>query len=156
MRIFARHGRAPGAPDLAGERARLQAVLRAIVAEAVIWQDEAEAVLAEIRDRQPLAEVAPRGGPLISRFVALACRLPESSDPEIRRHTTILRMVFDHHALMLKSSMEMLAFDWRSERIVEQIEKIDGLGAPASWLEAVRDELREHDDAHACDRTPPT
>jgi hypothetical protein len=156
MRIFARHGRAPGAPDLAGERARLQAVLRAIVAEAVIWQDEAEAVLAEIRDRQPLAEVAPRGGPLISRFVALACRLPESSDPEIRRHTTVLRMVFDHHALMLKSSMEMLAFDWRSERIVEQIEKIDGLGAPASWLEAVRDELREHDDAHACDRTPPT
>ncbi len=156
MRIFARHGRAPGAPDLAGERARLQAVLRAIVAEAVIWQDEAEAVLAEIRDRQPLAEVAPRGGPLISRFVALACRLPESSDPEIRRHTTVLRMVFDHHALMLKSSMEMLAFDWRSERIVEQIEKIDGLGAPASWLEAVRDELREHDDAHACDHTPPT
>jgi hypothetical protein len=156
MRIFARHGRAPGAPDLAGERARLQAVLRAIVAEAVIWQDEAEAVLAEIRDRQPLAEVAPRGGPLISRFVALACRLPESSDPEIRRHTTVLRMVFDHHALMLKSSMEMLAFDWRSERIVEQIEKIDGLGAPASWLEAVRDELREHDDAHGCDHTPPT
>jgi hypothetical protein len=156
MRIFARHGRAPGAPDLAGERARLQAVLRAIVAEAVIWQDEAEAVLAEIRDRRPLADVAPRGGPLISRFVALACRLPESSDPEIRRHTTVLRMVFDHHALMLKSSMEMLAFDWRSERIVEQIEKLDGLGAPATWLEAVRAELREHDDAPACDPTPPT
>jgi|SRR5215210_660929 len=156
MRIFARHGRVPGAPDLAGERVRLQAVLRAIVAEAVIWQDEAEAVLAEIRDRQPLADVAPRGGPLISRFVALACRLPESSDPDIRRHTTVLRTVFDHHALMLKSSMEMLAFDWRSDRIVEQIEKIDGLGAPATWLEAVREELREHDDAHACDPTPPT
>jgi hypothetical protein len=156
MRIFARHGRAPSAPDLAGERVRLQAVLRAIVAEAVIWQDEAEAVLADIRDREPLAEVAPRGGPLISRFVALACRLPESSDPEITRHTSVLRMVFDHHALMLKSSMEMLAFDWRSERIVEQIEKIDGLGAPATWLEAVREELREHDDAHTCDPTPPT
>jgi hypothetical protein len=155
MRIFARHGRAPSAPDIAGERARERALLRAIVAEAVIWQDEAEAVLADIRDRQPLADVAPRGGPLISRFVALACRLPDSSDPDIRRHTTVLRMVFDHHALMLKSSMEMLAFDWRSERIVEQIEKIDGLGAPATWLEAVREELREHDDAQACDPTPP-
>jgi hypothetical protein len=156
MRIFARHDRPSSAPDLAGERARLQAVLRAIVAEAVIWQDEAEAVLAEIRDRRPLGDVAPRGGPLISRFVALACRLPESSDPEIRRHTSVLRMVFDHHALMLKSSMEMLAFDWRSEKIVEQIEKIDGLGAPATWLEAVREELRQPDDAPACDPTPRT
>jgi hypothetical protein len=156
MRIFARHSRPRSAPDPAAERARTQALLRAIVAEAVIWQDEAEAVLADIRDRQPLADVAPRGGPLISRFVALACRLPASSDPEIRRHTSVLQMVFDHHALMLKSSMEMLAFDWRSERIVEQIEKIDGLGAPATWLEAVREELRERDDAAACDPTPPT
>ena len=156
MRIFARHSRVPSTPDPADERARLQALLRAIVAEAVIWQDAAEEVLVDIRDRRPLAEVAPRGGPLISRFVALGCRLPASSDPEIRRHTSVLRMVFDHHALMLKSSMEMLAFDWRSERIVEQIEKIDGLGAPATWLEAIREELREHDDAPACDPTPPT
>ena len=31
----------------------------------------------------------------------------------------------------------MLAVDWRSERIVEQLERIDGLGSPALRLEAI-------------------
>jgi hypothetical protein len=37
--------------------------------------------------------------------------------------------------------MQMLAVDWRSERIVEQLERIDGLGSPALRLEALRAEL---------------
>lgn len=115
--------------------------LRAIVAEAVIWQDAAEEVLAGISRREPLAELAPRGGPLIRRFCALRARLPESGDPEIRRITGVLGPVFDHHALMLSSSLDMLAVDWRSERIRDELERIDGLGAPAARLENVRAEL---------------
>jgi hypothetical protein len=57
--------------------------------------------------------------------------------------------VFDHHALMLSSSMEMLAFDWRSQAIVDQIEKIDGLGPPAVWLEEIRREVVRRTDALA-------
>ena len=95
--------------------------LRAIVAEAVIWQDAAEDVLAAISRREPLAELAPRGGPLIRRFCALRARLPESADPEIRRITDVLGPVFDHHALMLSSSLDMLAVDWRSERIRRRV-----------------------------------
>jgi hypothetical protein len=130
-------------PDDAEQRraaARTQAwrELRAIVAEAVIWQDAAEDVLAAISRREPLRELAPRGGPLIRRFCELGDRLPESDDPELRRITSVLRPVFDHHALMLSSSLDMLAVDWRSERIRAELERIDGLGAPAQRLEGVR------------------
>ena len=115
--------------------------LRLIVAEAVIWQDAAEELLAAISRREPLAELAPRGGPLIRRFCDLRARLPESGDPEVRRITGVLGPVFDHHALMLSSSLDMLAVDWRSERIRAELERIDGLGAPAARLEGVRAEL---------------
>jgi hypothetical protein len=115
--------------------------LRAIVAEAVIWQDEANEVLAAISRREPLAELAPRGGPLVRRFCELRDRLPESDDPELRRITDVLGPVLDHHALMLSSSLDMLAVDWRSPRIVEELEKIEGLGAPGERLESIRAEL---------------
>jgi hypothetical protein len=115
--------------------------LRAIVAEAVIWQDAAEELLAAISRREPLSELAPRGGPLIRRFCRLRARLPESDDPELRRITDVLGPVFDHHALMLSSSLDMLAVEWRSERLVEELERITGLGRPAARLEGIRAEL---------------
>jgi hypothetical protein len=115
--------------------------LRAIVAEAVIWQDAAEELLAAISRREPLAELAPRGGPLIRRFCELRARLPESGDPELRRITDVLGPVLHHHAMMLSTSLDMLAVDWRSERLVEELERIEGLGAPAARLEGIRAEL---------------
>ena len=133
--------------DAGGDRARFRAqayeTLAAIMDEAVIVQDFAEDLLVEIRNRGPLADLAPRGGRLASRFVELRGRLPELGDPEVDRYTNLLRMVFDHHALMLSSSLDLLTVDWRSDRMVEQIERIDGLGRPAEWLDATRLELRE-------------
>jgi hypothetical protein len=115
--------------------------LRKIVDEAVIWQDKAEELLVDISHREPLAELAPRGGPLIRRFCDLRMRLPVSNDPDIRRIVDVLGPVLDHHALMLSSSLDMLAVDWRSERIVEELERITGLGAPAERLDRIREEL---------------
>ena len=115
--------------------------LHEIVAEAVIWQDKAEELLVDISHREPLAELAPRGGPLIRHFCELRRRLPVSNDPGIRRITDVLGPVLDHHALMLSSSLDMLAVDWRSERIVEELERIAGLGAPAQRLDRIREEL---------------
>jgi hypothetical protein len=130
------------ADDVAAERReRAWRELRSIVAEAVIWQDAANEVLAAISRREPLAELAPRGGPLIRRFCELKARLPESGDADVRRITEVLGPVFDHHALMLSSSLDMLAVDWRSERLVEELERITGLGAPAQRLEEIRAEL---------------
>src|ERR1700742_1589377 len=93
--------------------------MRAIVAEAVIWQDAAEALLADVRARLPLAELAPRGGPLVSRFIALESVLPVSDDPEVIRRTTELRGLLSHHAHMITTSLDLLATGYRSERIVE-------------------------------------
>lgn len=127
--------------DAQERRERELGMLRAIAAEGVIRQDEAEALLEEIRERRPLAELAPRGGRLASRFVSLRGALPQSADPQVERYAGVLRMVFDHHALMISSSLDLLAVDWRSERMAEQLDRLDGLGAPARWLEAVRAEL---------------
>src|SRR3954470_15039113 len=55
--------------------------LRRIAAEAVVLQDEAEAVLAGIREREPLGVMAPRGGPLATRFFALRRQVPRPLDP---------------------------------------------------------------------------
>jgi hypothetical protein len=131
-----------GAPaERAAARERAFRELRAIVAEAVIWQDKANEVLAAISRREPLAEVAPRGGPLVRRFCELRDRLPVSDDFELRRFTDVLGPVFDHHALMLSYSLDMLAVDWRSDRVVEELERITGLGAPAKRLDDIYSEL---------------
>ncbi len=129
------------AEDDHGARARELALMRRIAAEAVILQDDAEALLRDVRAREPLAELAPRGGRLTSRFLALAAALPRSSDPCVREHAQRLHEVLDHHALMLSSSLDLLAVCWRSERLEDEVDRINGLGRPARWLEDIRFEL---------------
>ena len=125
-------------PVLAEIRAGELALLRRIAAEAVILQDEAEALLRDVRAREPLALLAPRGGRLASRFVGLAQALPVSDDPAVQRYGARLREVLDHHALMMSASLELLAVAWRSERLEDEIDRIAGLGRPAAWLEDIR------------------
>jgi hypothetical protein len=137
--VFDEDGRA--GERLAEARATAWRELREIVAEAVIRQDQANELLLAISRREPLAELAPRGGPLIRRFFALRARLPECEDPDLRRITGVLGPVFHHHAMMLSSALDMLAVDWRSERLVAQLERIEGLGTPARRLEEIRAEL---------------
>ena len=138
-------------PALAEIRGGELALLRRIAAEAVILQDEAEELLREVRAREPLALLAPRGGRLASRFVALAQALPVSDDPAVQRYGERLREVLDHHALMMSASLELLAVAWRSERLEDEIDRIAGLGRPAVWLEDIRAALllEPESDTHA-------
>jgi hypothetical protein len=122
-------------------RARAWKALRRIVAEALILQDAAEERLIELRDERNLAEVAPPIGDLVGRLVALREALPSCGDPAMDRHTDALRTILDHHVLMLDSSLALLAAEWRSERLGEQLDRIDGLGPPARRLERVRAEI---------------
>jgi hypothetical protein len=119
-----------------------RARLRRIVAEAVLLQDKAVELLAEIRDRRPLAVLAPRGGPIATRFFELRRELPPPADLDMARQCTIVSVVLDHHGTLIVTALQMLSVDWRSEAIVEQLERLDGLGAPALRLDAVYDELR--------------
>ena len=59
-----------------GGSGRTQADRRAqllrVVAEGLVLEDRAEDLLMDIRDREPLAEMARLGGPLARRFLQLA------------------------------------------------------------------------------------
>jgi len=128
-----------GAPPAA--RVDPRARLLRVVAEAVLLQDKAEELLADIRAREPLAELAPRGGPLAARFFELRRSLPAPVGREMARQCATVGVVLDHHGMLIVSALDMLAVDWRSQAIVEQLERLDGLGAPAERLDAVYAEL---------------
>jgi hypothetical protein len=130
-----------GAAHHEAARAAAWSALRRIVAEALILQDAAEERLIELRDERDLGAVAPPCGDLIGRFVALREALPSCGDAAMDGHTATLRTILDHHVLMLDSALALLAAEWRSERLGEQLDRIDGLGAPARRLEIVRAEI---------------
>jgi len=114
--------------------------LRRIVDEAVLLQGLAEDILEGVRTRRSLAELAPPGGALVSRFVALRGAVPDPGDVRLRELAGTLRETLDHHALMLSCSLDLLG-DLRPERVSEQIDRIDGFGAPARRLCALQDQL---------------
>jgi hypothetical protein len=123
------------------DRAAAWRALRRIAAEAVILQDDADELLLEIRDRCGLAEVARPCGRLMGRFLALREALPACPDTTIQRHCAAMRSILDHHVLLLNGARAMLAAEGRSERLSAQLDRIEGLGAPAARMEAVRREL---------------
>jgi hypothetical protein len=127
------HGGTPSDP---------RAAMRRVAAEAVILQDEAEAVIRGARAREGLGFLAPRGGPLVRRFFGLRDLLPppcdDPADEERRRQ---LDAILHHHALAVWVALDLLAYEWRSERIARQVDALDGLGAPAVQLDQLYAEL---------------
>jgi hypothetical protein len=119
-----------------------RAVLRRCAAEAVILQDRAEAVLAEVRGHGHLGIIAPRGGPLVRRFFALREELPERcTDPDDERLRNVLDVAMHSHALVVAMSMDLLAYEWRSPRLEDVVSRIEGLGAAGVALDAAYAEL---------------
>jgi hypothetical protein len=119
-----------------------RAVLRRVAAEAVILQDQAELVLAEVRGHGHLGHIAPRGGPLVRRFFALREELPErctDADDDRLRH--VLDVALHSHALVVAMSMDLLAYEWRSPRLEDVVSRIEGLGAAGVALDAAYAEL---------------
>jgi hypothetical protein len=148
MAFFRRRGRRlpavepvlPEVPEPNAEEAR-RTLLR-VAAEALILQDEADAVLAGVRTRQHMGVLAPRAGPLVRRFFAMRDLLPQRyADPDAERLRALLDSILHHHALLLSMALDLLAYEWRSERIAEQVDAIDGMGAPGGWLEDLYTEL---------------
>ena len=113
-----------------------------IAAEALILSDEADAVIRRIRAREGLGFVAPRAGPLVRRFFELRELIPrpcaEPRDEQLRGR---LDAILHHHAMLLSIAMDLLAFEWRSERLSRQLDALDGMGEPAVRLEEIYAEL---------------
>jgi hypothetical protein len=129
----------PPAPGVPPEAA--WAALRRLVAEALILQDAAEELLLSLRNRPDPADVARPAGRLNSRFVELREAMPSCGDPEMDRYTTALRQILDHHMLLLKTSLGFLAGEARCALLGERLDTMDGLGAPALRLEAIRAQI---------------
>ena len=123
------------------DRAAAWRALRRIAAEAVILQDEADDLLRGIRDRCSLAEIARPCGALMTRFIALGEALPTCPDAAVQRRCAVMRAILDHHVLLLNTARALLAAPAGSERIAAQLDRIDGLGAPARRMEDVRRDL---------------
>ena len=118
-------------------------VLLGIVCEALILQDQAEAVLAAVSRHEPLGDVAPRGGPVGRRFFALRELLPARyTDPQLDRLRAAVSTILHHHAVQVATALEFLAVDGQSERLHRQVSGWGSLGAPAHRLEEVYRELR--------------
>ena len=117
--------------------------LLALADEALELQCEGEQLMAEIAAEGALDDLSERGGPLISRFVAMRRELPECGDPILRSAAEVLDMVFANHALALHAALDMLAVNWRSERMRDELHRLEGLGRPAIWLRTIRAELAE-------------
>jgi hypothetical protein len=128
-----------GHPGLPGDT---RAAMRRVAAEAVILQDEAEAVIRGARAREGLGFLAPRGGPLVRRFFGLRDLLPRAcDDPADEERRRQLDAILHHHALAVWVAMDLLAYEWRSERIARQLDALDGLGTPAVQLDQLYAEL---------------
>src|SRR5215217_4997677 len=121
-----------------------RAAMRRIAAEAVILQDEAEAVVRGARAREGLGFLAPRGGPLVRRFFGLRDLLPTScEDPADEALRSQLDAILHHHALAVWVALDLLACEWRSERVARQLDALDGLGEPAVQLDQLYAELAQ-------------
>ena len=129
-----------------------RAAMRRIAAEAVILQDEAEAVIRGARAREGLGFLAPRGGPLVRRFFGLRDLLPRAcDDPADEERRRRLDAILHHHALAVWVAMDLLAYEWRSERIACQLDALDGLGTPAVQLDQLYAELAGRSTDHAAE-----
>jgi hypothetical protein len=127
------------APDTARD-AEAGEALRRIVDEAVLLQGLTEDILEGVRQRRSLAELAPPGGALISRFCALRAAVPDAADPCLSECARTLRETLDHHACVLNYSLDLLG-DLRPERVSDQLDRIDGLGTPARRLRSLQEQL---------------
>jgi hypothetical protein len=129
----------------------VRGVLLALADEALELQRAGEDVMAAISAEGPLDELSMRGGPIISRFEAMRRELPVYGldEPRLRSAAEILDMVFANHALALHAGLDMLAVSWRSERMRDELHRLQGLGRPAIWLQTIRAELAEELEAPA-------
>ena len=107
-----------------------------VAAEALILQDQADEVLDRIRRHHPLGETAPPGGALVRRFFGLAHTVGgHCADTGQERVRADLETILGHHAHLLSLAMELSAYEWRSERLRQQVESLTGTGVPGRRLE---------------------
>jgi hypothetical protein len=117
--------------------------LRRLAWEGVYRQGDVEELLVQIRDDEPLHDLARRGGPVVSRFEAMRRELPPTPEGELREWARELDELFAYHAMLLACALDLLAVSWRSERLREQQARVGPLGPPGDRLRGLARRLSD-------------
>jgi hypothetical protein len=120
-------------PPVKSSDRRAWTELGRVVDQAIGLQRIAEGLL-EALGREPHADLARRGGPIMSGFVALRRELPRSDNGVVRRYVDIVDSVLEHHAELLSALLEELSIGGHADHEAP----VGGLGPHARWLERVQ------------------
>jgi hypothetical protein len=115
--------------------------IRRLAWEGLYREDDVVALLRAVRDDEPLAEVAPDSGELVSRYCAMRRELNGIRAPELQPHVRALSEIFDYLAQLLHHAVALLASSWTSERLREQQRQVGSIGPQGERLRRVVAEL---------------
>ena len=141
MSIASIAGRIRGESRAAQRYADDLEMLRRLAWEGLYREDDVEQMLQAVREDDPLTDVAPESGPLVSRYCEMRRELRDIRAPELQPQVAALSEIFDYHAQLLHHAVALLAVAWRSERLRLQQQWVGPIGPQADRLRGVVEEL---------------
>ena len=108
--------------------------LRRVAWEGLYREDDVERLLGAIHNDEPLNDVAPDSGVLVSRYCAMRRELNRIRTPELQPQVRALSEIFDFMSQHLHYSVALLAVAWRSERLREQQRLVGPVGPQGERL----------------------
>jgi hypothetical protein len=115
--------------------------LRRLAWEGLYREDDVAELLWAVRNDEPLAEVAPESGRLVSRYCAMRRELNRIRAPELQPQVHALSEIFDYLAQLLHYAVALLGVAWRSESLREQQRRVGSIGPQGARLRRVVAEL---------------
>jgi hypothetical protein len=111
--------------------------LRRLAWEGLYREGDVEELLWAVRDDEPLAEVAPRSGKLVSRYYEMRRELKRFDEPELQPYVAALSEIFDYLAQLLHYAVALLGTSWRSEQLRLQQQWVGPIGPQGERLRRV-------------------
>ena len=105
--------------------------------EGLYREDDVRTLLRAVRDDEPLDEVAPESGKVVSRYCAMRRELGHIEAPELQPYVSALSEIFDYLAQLLHYAVALLGTSWRSETLREQQRLVGPIGPPGERLRRV-------------------
>jgi hypothetical protein len=105
--------------------------------EGLYREDDVRELLRAVRDDEPLDEVAPESGKLVSRYCAMRRELRAIKSEELQPQVRALSEIFDYLAQLLHYAVALLGTSWRSEVLREQQRMVGPIGPQGERLRRV-------------------
>jgi hypothetical protein len=103
-------------------------------------------LLIAIRDDERIADLAPEAGDLVSRYLAMRRELRQIHSPALEPYASALSEIVDYLGQLLYYALDLLAVNWRSERLREQQDMLGPIGPQGERLRWIVGELDRFDE----------